>query len=72
MQAATPDVVRMRKDVDAELKPKMDEFKKKGGFVHELTAAQVQAMRRAVQAYQAVGGGWPSAATASSGRGEMG
>ena len=38
----------------------------------QLTAAQVQAMRRAVQAYQAVGGGWPSAATASSGRGEMG
>ena len=34
----------------------------------QLTAAQVQAVRRAVQAYQAVGGGWP-ATTAALGEG---
>jgi outer membrane protein TolC len=26
----------------------------------QLTSAQVQALRRAVQAYKALGGGWPS------------
>ena len=35
----------------------------------QLTAAQVQAVRRAVQAYQAVGGGWP--ATVAAGPGGM-
>ena len=30
----------MRREVDASVKPKMDEFKAKGGFVHELTPAQ--------------------------------
>lgn len=29
----------------------------------QLTAAQVQALRRAVQAYRAIGGGWPGATT---------
>ena len=52
VQAATPDVVRMRKDVDAELKPKMDEFKKKGGFVHELTPAQRAEWRKLVEPNQ--------------------
>ncbi|HQP68616.1 MAG TPA: TRAP transporter substrate-binding protein DctP [Quisquiliibacterium sp.] len=37
---AVPDTARMRKEVDASVKPKMDEFKAKGGFVHELTPAQ--------------------------------
>lgn len=31
----------------------------------QLTAAQVQALRRTIQAYQALGGGWPGAATTS-------
>lgn len=52
VQAATPDVVAMRKAVDAELKPKMDEFKKKGGFVHELTAAQRAEWRKLVEPNQ--------------------
>ena len=30
----------MRREVDASIKPKMDEFKAKGGFIHELTPAQ--------------------------------
>lgn len=37
---AWPEVARMRSEVAAEEKPKMEEFKKKGGFVHELTAEQ--------------------------------
>lgn len=35
----------------------------------QLTAAQVQAVRRAVQAYQATGGGWPASTASLSGRG---
>jgi len=35
----------------------------------QLTAAQVQAVRRAVQAFKAVGGGWPGAAQAASAQG---
>jgi TRAP-type C4-dicarboxylate transport system substrate-binding protein len=34
--------MRQRKEVDDSVKPKMDEFKAKGGFVHELTPAQRQ------------------------------
>jgi TRAP-type transport system periplasmic protein len=48
VQAATPDVARMRKAVDDEVKPKMEEFKKKGGFVHELTGAQRAEWRKLV------------------------
>ncbi len=48
LQAAAPDVARMRKAVDDEVKPKMEEFKKKGGFVHELTAAQRGEWRKLV------------------------
>ena len=40
VQAAVPDTPRMRRDVDASVKPKMDEFKAKGGVIHELTVAQ--------------------------------
>jgi TRAP-type transport system periplasmic protein len=52
VQAAVPDVARMRKAVADELAPKMDEFKKKGGFVHELTAAQRAEWRKLVQPNQ--------------------
>ena len=37
---AWPEVSRMRSEVAADEKPRMEEFKKKGGFVHELTAEQ--------------------------------
>jgi TRAP-type transport system periplasmic protein len=37
---ARPDISRMRKEVAESEKPKMAEFKSKGGFVHELTPAQ--------------------------------
>jgi TRAP-type C4-dicarboxylate transport system substrate-binding protein len=38
--AARPDAARVRAEVAATEKPKMAEFKAKGGFVHELTPAQ--------------------------------
>ena len=50
--ASRPDVTVMRKAVDAEVKPKMEEFKKKGGFVHELTAAQRAEWRKLVEPNQ--------------------
>lgn len=40
VQAAVPDTPRMRREVDASIKPKMEEFKQKGGFIHDLTPAQ--------------------------------
>lgn len=40
LAAARPDVARVRAEVAATEKPKMAEFKAKGGFVHELTPAQ--------------------------------
>ena len=40
VEGARPDVARMRREVEAEERPKMEEFRKKGGVVHELTAAQ--------------------------------
>jgi TRAP-type C4-dicarboxylate transport system substrate-binding protein len=40
VQAASPDTPRMRREVDESVKPKMAEFKQKGGFIHELTPAQ--------------------------------
>lgn len=40
VQASVPDTPRMRREVDESVKPKMEEFKQKGGFVHELTPAQ--------------------------------
>lgn len=52
VQASVPDANRMRRAVEAELKPKMDDFKKKGGFVHELTAAQRAEWRKLVQPNQ--------------------
>jgi TRAP-type C4-dicarboxylate transport system substrate-binding protein len=50
--AAVPDVARMRKAVDDEVKPKMEEFKKKGGFIHELTTAQRAEWRKLVEPNQ--------------------
>jgi TRAP-type C4-dicarboxylate transport system substrate-binding protein len=50
---AAPDIARMRKEVDAELKPKMADFKSKGGFVHELTPAQRAEWRKLVEPHQA-------------------
>jgi len=40
VQSAVPDTPRMRREVDESIKPKMVEFKQKGGFIHELTPAQ--------------------------------
>lgn len=40
VQNSVPETARMRREVDESVKPKMDEFKAKGGFVHELTPAQ--------------------------------
>jgi TRAP-type transport system periplasmic protein len=40
VNSARPDISRMRKEVAESEKPKMAEFKTKGGFVHELTPAQ--------------------------------
>lgn len=40
VQTAVPDTPRMRREVDESIKPKMAEFKQKGGFIHELTPAQ--------------------------------
>jgi len=40
VQSAVPDTPRMRREVDESIKPKMAEFKQKGGFIHELTPAQ--------------------------------
>ena len=52
VQASVPDVLRMRKAVTDEVAPKMEEFKKKGGFVHELTPAQRAEWRKLVQPNQ--------------------
>ncbi len=52
VQDATPDVAVMRKTVDDEVKPKMEEFKKKGGFVHELSVAQRAEWRKLVEPNQ--------------------
>ena len=40
VQSAVPETARMRREVDESVKPKMAEFKAKGGFIHELTPAQ--------------------------------
>ena len=40
IQASVPEAARQRREVDASVKPKMDEFKAKGGQIHELTPAQ--------------------------------
>jgi TRAP-type transport system periplasmic protein len=50
--AARPAVDRMRREVEAEEKPKMEEFKKKGGFIHELTPAQRAEWRKLVEPNQ--------------------
>lgn len=50
--AARPSIERMRKDVAADEKPKMEEFKKKGGFVHEISADQRAAWAKLVEPNQ--------------------
>lgn len=52
VSAARPDVVRVRKDVADTEKPKMAEFKAKGGFVHELTPAQRAEWAKLVEPHQ--------------------
>lgn len=47
-----PPVDVARKAVDDELKPKMEEFKKNGGFIHELTDAQRAEWRKLVEPNQ--------------------
>lgn len=49
---ARPEVARMRAEVAAEEKPKMEEFKAKGGFVHELTPDQRAAWSKLVEPNQ--------------------
>jgi TRAP-type C4-dicarboxylate transport system substrate-binding protein len=49
---AVPDTARMRKEVDDSVKPKMEEFKKNGGFIHELTPAQREEWAKLVRPRQ--------------------
>lgn len=49
---ARPDVARVRSEVTATEKPKMEEFKAKGGFVHELTPAQRTEWAKLVEPHQ--------------------
>lgn len=52
LSASAIDVNRLRREVDAEVKPKMAEFKAKGGFVHELTPEQRAEWRKLVEPHQ--------------------
>lgn len=52
LAASVMDVNRLRREVDEEVKPKMAEFKAKGGFVHELTPAQRAEWRKLVEPHQ--------------------
>ena len=49
---AVPDTARMRKEVDDSIRPKMEEFRKKGGFVHDLTPAQREEWARLIRPRQ--------------------
>ncbi|HWS74312.1 MAG TPA: TRAP transporter substrate-binding protein DctP [Quisquiliibacterium sp.] len=49
---AVPETARMRKEVDDSVKPKMEEFKKNGGFIHELTPAQREEWAKLVRPRQ--------------------
>lgn len=40
IQASVPEAARQRREVDDSIKPKMEEFKARGGHIHELTPAQ--------------------------------
>ncbi len=53
LQKALPDANWARKQVLDTEKPKMEEFRKKGGFVHELTAEQREAWAKVVRPGQA-------------------
>jgi TRAP-type C4-dicarboxylate transport system substrate-binding protein len=50
---ALPDVAWARKQVADTEKPKMEEFRRKGGFVHELTAEQREAWAKVIRPGQA-------------------
>jgi len=50
---ARPEVARVRRAVADTEKPKMEEFRAKGGFVHELTPEQRAAWARLVEPHQA-------------------
>ena len=50
---ALPDVTWARKQVADTEKPKMEEFRRKGGFVHELTAEQREAWAKVIRPGQA-------------------
>ena len=50
--SSRPDIDRMRREVAADEKPKLEEFKAKGGFVHELTAEQRAAWAKLVEPNQ--------------------
>ena len=49
---AVPETARMRKEVDDSIKPKMADFKKNGGFIHELTPAQREEWAKLVRPRQ--------------------
>ena len=53
IEKAIPDVAWSRKQVADTEKPKMEEFRKKGGFVHELTAEQREAWAKVARPGQA-------------------
>jgi TRAP-type C4-dicarboxylate transport system substrate-binding protein len=50
---ALPDLAWARKQVADTEKPKMEEFRRKGGFVHELTAEQREAWAKVIRPGQA-------------------
>ncbi len=50
--SARPEAARVRKEVADTEKPKMEEFKAKGGFVHELTPAQRAEWAKLVEPHQ--------------------
>lgn len=52
VEAASPDTMRMRKEVDDSIVPKMDEFKKKGGTIHDLTPAQREEFAKLIRPNQ--------------------
>lgn len=50
--SARPDIVRVRAEVESSEKPKMEEFKQKGGFVHVLTPEQRKKWAALVEPHQ--------------------
>ena len=52
VESARPEAARQRREVEADERPRMEEFKRKGGFVHELTPAQRAEWSRLVEPHQ--------------------